>query len=84
MKFLPLVWRNLLAQEDPDDLHAAVDLRRLPAVRHADDDPDGVHVGRRASPALDRLVLIHKVSLIMPLPVLVLRSGCRRRRASSW
>ena len=33
MKFLPLVWRNLLPAQGPDDLHAAVDLRRVRALR---------------------------------------------------
>ena len=51
MKFLPLVWNNLWRQEDPHDLHAAVDLRRVPAVRPADDDPHGVHASASTSPA---------------------------------
>ena len=83
MKFLPLVWRNLLPAEGPHDLHAAVDLRRVPAVRLPDGDPRrrsrmGVDVA-----GVDRLMMIHKVSLIMPLPVSYLdadRSDAGRRR----
>ena len=35
------------AAQGPDDLHAAVDLRRVRAVRLPDDRPDGVLAGRR-------------------------------------
>ena len=51
MKFLPLVWSNLLAAEGPHDLHAAVDLRRVPAVRHPDDDPRRRSASASTSPA---------------------------------
>ena len=83
MKFLPLVWSNLWRQEVPHDLHAAVDLRRVPAVRHPDDDPRrrsrfGVEIA-----GLDRLVLIHKVSLIMPLPMLVRGAPAAPPKAST-
>ena len=47
MKFLPLVWKNLWRRKIRTIVHAAVDLHRVPAVRPADDDPDGVHVRRR-------------------------------------
>ena len=42
MKFLPLVWQQPVAAQGAHDLHAAVDLHRVPAVRHPDDDPGGV------------------------------------------
>ena len=40
-----------VAEEDPHHLHAAVGLRRVPAVRPADDDPHRVHASASTSPA---------------------------------
>ena len=68
MKFLPLVWRNLLPAEGPHDLHAPVDLRRLRAVRRPDGDPRRRSAWASTWPARERLMVIDKVSLINPLP----------------
>ena len=48
MKFLPLVWRNLLRRKVRTTFTLAVDLRRVPALRLSDDHPDGVLDGRRS------------------------------------
>ena len=83
MKFLPLLWSSLWRKKIRTIFTLLVDLRRVPAVRPADDDPHarsrfGVDIA-----GLDRLVLIHKVSLIMPLPVSYLGAAERRPRAST-
>ena len=43
----PVAVEQPVAEEDPHHLHAAVDLRRLPAVRPADDHQAGVQLRRR-------------------------------------
>ncbi len=47
----PAALEQPVAQEDPHHLHAAVDLRRVPAVRPADDDPHGASPSASTSPA---------------------------------
>ena len=47
MKFFPLLWSSLWRKKIRTIFTLLVGLRRVPAVRAADDDPDGVLVRRR-------------------------------------
>ena len=66
MKFLPLVWRNLLRRKVRTSSRSAAIVRRLRAVRRADGDPRRLQHGRRRRRAADRLMMIHKISIIQP------------------
>ena len=83
MKFLPLIWKNLWRRKFRTIFTllsifvAFLLFGLLMTIR------DGVQRSASTSPALDRLVLIHKVSLIMPLPVSY-QARLQRCQASSW
>ena len=67
MKFLPLVWRNLMRRKVRTFITHDEHPRGLRAVRRADGDPRRLQLGVDVAGA-DRLMMIHKVSIIQSLP----------------
>ena len=69
MKFLPLVWRNLLRRKVRTIFTLRVGLHRVRALQLPDGGAERRSRWASTSAGVDRLMLMHKVSLIQLLPI---------------